>query len=37
MVQGDFGINGGIKATEELMKRHPDIDAIFAGNDLMAF
>ena len=36
MVQGDFGISGGIKATEELMKRHPDIDAIFAGNDLMA-
>ncbi|NRF91638.1 LacI family DNA-binding transcriptional regulator [Paenibacillus frigoriresistens] len=36
MVQGDFGISGGIKATEELMRRHPDIDAIFAGNDLMA-
>jgi LacI family transcriptional regulator len=36
MVLGDFGIGGGIKATEILMKRHPDIDAIFAGNDLMA-
>ncbi|KGE19312.1 LacI family DNA-binding transcriptional regulator [Paenibacillus wynnii] len=37
MVPGDFGIEGGKKATEILMKRHPDIDAIFAGNDLMAF
>lgn len=36
MVPGDFGINGGIQATEILMQRHPDIDAIFAGNDLMA-
>jgi LacI family transcriptional regulator len=36
MVPGNFGIDGGIKATEILMQRHPDVDAIFAGNDLMA-
>lgn len=33
---GDFRIEGGMKATERLLARHPDIDAIFAGNDLMA-
>lgn len=33
---GDFRIAGGIKATERLLERHPDIDGIFAGNDLMA-
>ncbi|MCL6605543.1 MAG: LacI family transcriptional regulator [Paenibacillus sp.] len=37
MVPGDFGIESGKRATEILMNRHPDIDAIFAGNDLMAF
>lgn len=36
MVPGDFDIASGLKATEILMQRHPDIDAIFAGNDLMA-
>lgn len=36
MVPGNFGIDDGMKATEILMQRHPDIDAIFAGNDLMA-
>ncbi|GMX66413.1 ribose operon transcriptional repressor RbsR [Paenibacillus elgii] len=36
MIQGDFRIEGGIRATELLMERHPDVDAIFAGNDLMA-
>ncbi len=34
--QGDFRIPGGMKATERLLERHPDIDGIFAGNDLMA-
>ncbi len=34
--EGDFRIRGGISATERLMQRHPDIDGIFAGNDLMA-
>ncbi len=33
---GNFRIAEGIKATEELMSRHPDIDGIFAGNDQMA-
>ncbi|XEC95294.1 LacI family DNA-binding transcriptional regulator [Paenibacillus tarimensis] len=33
---GDFRIAGGLEATERLMRRHPDIDGIFAGNDLMA-
>lgn len=32
----DFRIAGGMKATERLLERHPDIDGIFAGNDLMA-
>jgi LacI family transcriptional regulator len=35
-VPGDFTINGGIQAAQNLMNRHPDIDGIFAGNDLMA-
>ncbi|MNN49918.1 HTH-type transcriptional repressor CytR [compost metagenome] len=34
--EGDFRIAGGRKATEQLMRRHPDIDGIFAGNDMMA-
>ncbi len=34
--EGDFRIRGGMNATERLMRRHPDIDGIFAGNDLMA-
>ncbi|CAG7654876.1 LacI family DNA-binding transcriptional regulator [Paenibacillus allorhizosphaerae] len=36
MVSGNFQINGGMKATEQLLHTHPDIDGIFAGNDLMA-
>jgi LacI family transcriptional regulator len=36
LVPGDFHIAGGIQATEKLLQRHPDVDAIFAGNDLMA-
>lgn len=34
--EGDFRISGGLHATERLLQRHPDIDGIFAGNDLMA-
>ncbi|HEY4553116.1 MAG TPA: LacI family DNA-binding transcriptional regulator [Bacillaceae bacterium] len=34
--RGDFTIKGGMEAAERLMERHPDIDGIFAGNDLMA-
>lgn len=33
---GDFRIDGGMRAVEQLMKRHPDVDGLFAGNDLMA-
>lgn len=36
LVPGDFTIDGGKKATEELLKKHPDVDGIFSGNDLMA-
>ncbi len=34
--QGDFTIKSGMDAVESLLKRHPDIDGIFTGNDLMA-
>ncbi|KIL40525.1 ribose operon repressor [Gordoniibacillus kamchatkensis] len=36
MVPGNFRIDGGMQATETLLHGHPDIDGIFAGNDLMA-
>jgi LacI family transcriptional regulator len=36
MVPGYFEIDGGKKAAEILLHRHPSIDGIFAGNDLMA-
>ncbi|TGE33760.1 LacI family DNA-binding transcriptional regulator [Desulfosporosinus sp. Sb-LF] len=36
MVPGHFAVEGGRKAVEELLCRHPDLDGIFAGNDLMA-
>lgn len=36
MVSGNFDIESGRKAVELLLARHPDIDGIFAGNDLMA-
>ncbi|AHV97653.1 LacI family DNA-binding transcriptional regulator [Paenibacillus sabinae] len=35
-VQGNFKIESGIEAVKTLLERHPDIDGIFAGNDLMA-
>jgi LacI family transcriptional regulator len=34
--QGDFHVDGGYEATLGLLKTRPDIDGIFAGNDLMA-
>lgn len=33
---GHFQLEGGMQAVETLLKRHPDIDGIFAGNDIMA-
>lgn len=34
--QGDFQVEGGYKATLSMFEKRPDIDGIFAGNDLMA-
>lgn len=36
MAPGHFHIEGGMQAVETLLHRYPDIDGIFAGNDLMA-
>lgn len=36
MVPGNFSIDGGALAVEQLLERHPDVDGIFAANDLMA-
>ena len=36
MVLGNFDIESGRNAVEQLLARHPDLDGIFAGNDLMA-
>ncbi|GAB7192968.1 LacI family DNA-binding transcriptional regulator [Kineococcus sp. NUM-3379] len=33
---GDFTVEGGRRATEELLERCPDLDGLFAANDLMA-
>jgi DNA-binding LacI/PurR family transcriptional regulator len=33
---GDFTTEGGAAATRALLDRHPDLDAIFVANDLMA-
>jgi LacI family transcriptional regulator len=36
IVPSDFTIDGGRQAVNVLLDRHPDIDGIFAGNDLIA-
>ncbi|OYD07294.1 LacI family DNA-binding transcriptional regulator [Paludifilum halophilum] len=36
IVPGHFSISGGIGAAQALLEYHPDVDGIFAGNDLMA-
>lgn len=35
-VSADFTVAGGYAAAEGLLKRNPDIDALFCANDLMA-
>lgn len=34
--QGNFHVDGGYQATKALLELHPDVDGIFAGNDMMA-
>jgi LacI family transcriptional regulator len=36
VVQGDFSVDRGLQATRQLMDENPEIDGIFAANDLMA-
>lgn len=36
VAEGDFATASGERATEELLERRPDMDAIFAASDLMA-
>jgi LacI family transcriptional regulator len=36
LVPGFFRVDGGLQAVKELLQKHPDVDGIFAGNDLMA-
>jgi LacI family transcriptional regulator len=36
VAEGNFDVKGGAAALQDLFKRHPDIDGVFAGNDLMA-
>ncbi|CAQ02656.1 LacI family DNA-binding transcriptional regulator [Clavibacter sepedonicus] len=33
---GDYGVESGARAMAELLERAPDLDAVFAANDLMA-
>lgn len=35
-VEGDWSASSGERGMRELLARHPDIDAVFAGNDQMA-
>ncbi|RSK55639.1 LacI family DNA-binding transcriptional regulator [Bacillus canaveralius] len=36
LAPGNFSIEGGMEATKKLLHDHPDLDAIFAGNDMNA-
>ncbi|WP_229070488.1 LacI family DNA-binding transcriptional regulator [Actinoplanes sp. DH11] len=36
VVHGDYTYAGGLAATEQLLRRAPDLDAIFAASDVMA-
>jgi LacI family transcriptional regulator len=37
LAPGDFTVAGGAHAAAELLARHPDVTALFAANDVMAF
>jgi LacI family transcriptional regulator len=37
VLHGDFNFSGGTELTRKLLDKHPDVTAIFAGNDVMAF
>ncbi|MFC4660694.1 LacI family DNA-binding transcriptional regulator [Oceanobacillus aidingensis] len=34
--RGDFSVDTGYRVAKELFSRHPEVDGIFAGNDLIA-
>lgn len=36
ITNGDFTVEGGYKAMKELLLKHPEIDGVFAANDLSA-
>lgn len=36
MIPGFFDMDGGKQAVADLLARHPDVDGIFVGNDVMA-
>ncbi|MFE4450728.1 LacI family DNA-binding transcriptional regulator [Streptomyces sp. NPDC056796] len=36
VADGDFTVEGGARAMAELLDAHPDLDAVFVSNDLMA-
>ena len=36
VVEGNFTIGSGSRAMERLLVEHPDLDGVFAANDLMA-
>ncbi len=36
VVRGRFTVDSGRRAMAELLREHPDLDAVFAANDLMA-
>lgn len=37
VLRGDLHFNGGMELTRKLLEKHPDVTAIFAANDVMAF
>jgi DNA-binding LacI/PurR family transcriptional regulator len=37
VLHGDFNFAGGMELTRKMLDKHPDVTAIFAGNDVMAY